>query len=344
MSNLYQKMSNSNRIDYIDVAKGLCMVLVVWQHTHTYYLDLETGEHWLESFRMPLFFLISGMFFKTYGSFTEFLKKKANTLIIPFLFFYLTLSVLLPNILYAIGYDGLRESSSLGWGSLFNCIFEKTYSNSPVWFLLALLWLNFLFYGICYVSLKIGESKYYLVASLSAFCGLIGFFLGVNKVFVWANIDNALTACPFFCFGYLLKKSGKVDNPPNTKILIWTIIIGLIITMLFSHGLSFKQNKWEIDDLLPLYGCGIIGSLSIIALSKIVESSRLLKFYGHNTLIILCMQMPVIQAVNLVTKRMGLNDMVEFLLTFVCVMLVFCIVIPVVNKYIPWFVGKRNLI
>ena len=45
----------TKRIDYIDVAKGLCMVLVVWQHTHTYYMDLETGEFWLESFRMPLF-------------------------------------------------------------------------------------------------------------------------------------------------------------------------------------------------------------------------------------------------------------------------------------------------
>ena len=27
---------NKDRIDYIDVAKGLCMILVIWQHTHTY--------------------------------------------------------------------------------------------------------------------------------------------------------------------------------------------------------------------------------------------------------------------------------------------------------------------
>ncbi len=37
------------RIAYIDVAKGLCMLLVVWQHAHTYYLDLQTGEFYMES-------------------------------------------------------------------------------------------------------------------------------------------------------------------------------------------------------------------------------------------------------------------------------------------------------
>ena len=321
------------------------MVLVVWQHTHTYYMDLETGEFWLESFRMPLFFLVSGMFFKMYGGFGEFIHKKFNSIIVPFLFFYLIFSVLVPNLLYFCGYDGLRQASNLGWISLFNCIFEKTYSNSPVWFLLALFWINLIFYGICLISKKTeGAIQMIVVVALSVVCGLCGFYLGVNKVFVWANIDNALTACPFYCVGYFLNKTELVKSPPKWIFLILVIVLGFLFTLYFSHGLSFKQNKWDENDLFSLYSCGVIGSLSVIALSKIVEKFRLLKYYGENTLLILCMQMPVIQAVNLAVKKIGMSQMAEFLLTFVVVMLAFCIIIPFMNKYLPWFVGKKGLI
>lgn len=334
------------RIDYIDVAKGLCMILVVWQHTHTYYLDLQTGEFYMESFRMPLFFLISGMFFKMYSGLGFFVKKKINSLLIPFLFFYLTLSVLLPNILYISGYEGLRESSSLGWKSLFNCIFQKVYSNSTVWFLLALLWLNFIFYGINFFAKRFSEGKQvFLIAFFSMACGLLGFYLGLNRIFVWANFDNALTATPFFFFGFWLKnKTNIVTNPPKKVPLVLFLSFCMFYIYLFSHGLSFKQNKWEMEDFIPLYTCGVVGSLGIISLSRILEKSRLLKYYGENSLIILCLQMPVIQVMNIIVKQLSLNEMWEFLLTFVFVMIAFLFVIPIMNKYLPWFTGKKNLI
>lgn len=335
------------RIDYIDVAKGLCMVLVVWQHTHTYYKELQTGEFYMESFRMPLFFLISGMFFKLYDGIDAFVKKKLNTIVIPFLFFYLIFSVLVPNVLYVVGYEGLRESSTLGWKALFNCVFEKTYSNSPVWFLLALLWLNFIFYGFSFISSKLsrGKNQIIVLLILSVVCGLVGFYVGFNNIFIWANFDNALTACPFFFVGYYLKnKTSVINNPPKIAWLITIIVVGIIYIYLFSHGLSFKQNKWDVENLVPLYTCGIIGSLAVIAFSKIIEKSRLLKYYGENTLILLCLQMPVIQVVNIFVKKLNISDMGQFLLTFLGVMLVFLAIIPIMNKFLPWFTGKKNLI
>lgn len=334
----------NNRIEYIDVAKGMCMLLVVWQHTHTYYPSLETGEFWMESFRMPLFFIISGMFFKLYNGFGEFMRKKTNQIIIPFLFFYLIFSVIIPNLLNSLGYEGLRQSEKLGWTtSLLNCIFEKVYSNSPVWFLLALLWLNLFFYVIVSFSNKYKYANI-ITITFSIILGLCGFFLGVNNIFVWANIDNALTASPFFCFGYLMFNSKIIFQNHNFKILSLCIVLGIVFTLLFSHGLSFKQNNWELKDLFPLYSCGIIGSIAILAISKVAEKSRVLKFYGENTLTLLCMQMPVIQFVNLFTKKMGTSPMLEFVLTFIGTILLFCIIIPFMNRFLPWFVGKKNLI
>ena len=336
----------SQRIDYIDVAKGLCMLLVVWQHTHTYYLEIETGEFYMESFRMPLFFLISGMFFKLYSGFGEFSRRKFNSLIVPFLFFYLVFSVLLPNLLYAVGYSGLREETKLGWHSIFNCIFEKVYSNSTVWFLLALIWLNYLFWGIQYLSqLFFPKRKMIAMLCMAILCGFFGFSLGVFKVPVWANIDNAFTACPFFCLGFLLmRRTNVIVSPPRTTYLIGIILFGALYVYLFSHGLSFKQNKWEVEYLIPLYTCGAFGSFAVIALSKILENSTSLQYFGKNTLILLCMQMPVIQVVNIAVRKLGLSDWPEFLLTFIMVIISFYIVIPIMNNYLPWFVGKKNLI
>ena len=59
----------SARIDWVDYAKGLCIILVVMMHS-TLGVEKATGEiswmhnvvEWARPFRMPDFFLISGLF------------------------------------------------------------------------------------------------------------------------------------------------------------------------------------------------------------------------------------------------------------------------------------------
>ena len=74
------------RIEYIDLAKGLCISLVVLYHIHCFETTTETA---LQFFRMPLYYFLSGIFFKEYGGLAIFSIKKVNKLIIPFLFFFL---------------------------------------------------------------------------------------------------------------------------------------------------------------------------------------------------------------------------------------------------------------
>ena len=143
-------MEQSKRIDFIDLAKGFCIILVVLTHVNTYFNIEYPLKDVLASFRMPLYFILSGIFFKTYGGFGGFLKRKVNNLLIPFFFFYLTLSFALPNFLYLCGYS-VRNIDSLGLKSLFNFVFLDQFSNSPIWFLLCLFWTNIM----CYIILTI---------------------------------------------------------------------------------------------------------------------------------------------------------------------------------------------
>lgn len=71
-------MELGRRVDYIDYLKGLSIIWVVWFHTvHPWFVDF--------SFRMPLFFLASGIFFKIVDIKT-YVQKKTNQLLVPFVF------------------------------------------------------------------------------------------------------------------------------------------------------------------------------------------------------------------------------------------------------------------
>ena len=50
-------INKSNRIDYIDIARGIVIVLMVLGHS---YSQSNVIVHWLYSFHMPFFFIVSG--------------------------------------------------------------------------------------------------------------------------------------------------------------------------------------------------------------------------------------------------------------------------------------------
>ncbi|MDY4684793.1 MAG: acyltransferase family protein, partial [Sodaliphilus sp.] len=84
------------RIEYIDLAKGICILLVVLFHLKEMYKVHSCLDVYLYSTLIPLYFFLSGYVFKTYGGWNEFILKKIKRLIIPFAFFYITTSVLIP--------------------------------------------------------------------------------------------------------------------------------------------------------------------------------------------------------------------------------------------------------
>ena len=76
-------MTDIKRIEFIDLAKGICILLVVLLH-----IGIDVNFWGTTSMRMPLYFVLSGLFFKDYGSLYNLLIKKTNRLIIPFLFVF----------------------------------------------------------------------------------------------------------------------------------------------------------------------------------------------------------------------------------------------------------------
>lgn len=56
--------NTASRIEYIDLAKGLCILLVVYFHAASF-VSVSSGlDKMMRSFRMPLYFFLSGFFFQ----------------------------------------------------------------------------------------------------------------------------------------------------------------------------------------------------------------------------------------------------------------------------------------
>lgn len=168
----------SKRIEYFDTAKGICILLVVMTHVFddTYGLDYPAKMQ-LETIRMPLYFILSGLFFKTYTGFVDFAVHKVNKILIPFLCFQ-TLFVVLEKLMANVG-DGIFS----GW-------------HAPLWFLLCLFEMNIIF---CALRLLIKNDI--LLMALCCALGVAFSYAG----YIFGYLASAFSCLPFFVFGYFLR-------------------------------------------------------------------------------------------------------------------------------------------
>ena len=71
-------MSKVNRIEWVDLLKGIAILWLIVYHMHVF--------EWMRS-PVPVFFFLSGLFFSEGMSFSSFVGKKARALLVPLAFF-----------------------------------------------------------------------------------------------------------------------------------------------------------------------------------------------------------------------------------------------------------------
>ena len=74
------------RIEWIDIAKGIGIILVIMGHT----IALRYSQ-WLYTFHLPLFFLLSGLVYNVskYPKYTTLLRQKSKQILWPWLKYFL---------------------------------------------------------------------------------------------------------------------------------------------------------------------------------------------------------------------------------------------------------------
>ena len=337
-------VQNTNRLEFIDLAKGLCIMLVVFQHvTSTFGVSDYLFKSGLASFRMPLYFFLSGLFFKSYSGFLEFFEKKFNKLFIPFVFFFLTTSCALP---YLLAYFGLRSYPKASvWLSFF---FQESFPNIPIWFLLGLFLVNLIFYVLYILACRCSPKNWvrYLIV-FSILVGFVGCLLGYKQINLPMFLDSAMTALPFFLCGFLTYRYTPLVFPNKSDKWNFIFAIGLLaIPLIFcNESVHYLENKISMS-VFSMYAYGLSGTAGILLLSKQINKIPLVSYFGRYSIIILLTHGWILWAGIKIYRSLSfsLNPMLAVVLIFILTMLSYLAVIPLCKKTIPWFCAQKDLV
>lgn len=337
-----------DRIQYIDLAKGMCIILVVAFHIFAYYKVKMPLGYFFRAFRMPLYFFLSGVFFKTYGNFGNFFKKKTNKLLIPFFFFYLTLSVFISIFLYRC--FGVVIEKAINFEilpALTEFVTRENFPNSPIWFLLCLFEVNILFYFCYYIANRFEKYNQSFLIGLTMIVGLMGLFFSILKINLPMFIDSSMTALPFFMMGYFINNS-TVILKPNKLDKYWAIIIlfCFAFVLLFAgHYVSYKQNHFSGIGYLTIYPCGLLGTMGIMYCAKKLNYLPLVSYWGRYSIMILVTHRIVYQAFSpLIILILGGINIVTVLVNLTITMLSYMLLIPCMKKYLPYVTAQKDII
>lgn len=194
-------MGAKKRIEWVDVAKGMAVPLIILGHT----AQSQAFITYIYSFHMPLFFLLSGYTskratdLKTYG---KHILKDFCYLILPCIFvqFGIEMIQLWMKVggLQLLAWPKVRGiffrlfwGCAWGWASGFPSV-------GMLWFFITMFWAKVIWEGIGLLFPKKDTA-------ICMFVALIGIWYGPTK-YLPQNFDIAMMVVLYFCVGNLVRK------------------------------------------------------------------------------------------------------------------------------------------
>lgn len=291
-------MTKKGRILYLDIAKGIGMLLVVIGHTE--YVSASIRQY-ISSFHMPLFFLISGVLIwykeEEYKEWEYLFEKKVSRLLVPYFLF---------SIFYLV-----IESSRLlikdleGWSTIFRGIYQSICLQgvSVLWFLPALFLSEMIFIWIrknsnhvqtvwCLVALFI--SIYFINIDVQMF------FLARSDKLILSMLYDIISMLlrGFFCVGFVGVGyyAGKMLLPkqfPTVLEFFMSAIFMVIVGIAVGQNLNTDLRGMNLGNLFWFFLCSIFGSLGIIFGCRVLSKlplrmiHRVFEYIGCNSLFIM---------------------------------------------------------
>lgn len=337
----------SKRIEFLDLAKGICIILVVVFHICAFYKVQTPAADFFKAFRMPLYFFLSGLFFKTYSGFWNFCKRKTNKLLIPFFFWYLLCSVCIS--LLVCHYFGVKldqAGSCTLLGSLTNFIVRENFANSAIWFLLCLFEVNILFYIVLLISERFFHSSIVSICIMTIMCGCLGITLGLMHINLPMYIDSSMSALPFFVFGYIINRYTSLIQPNRfDKFNIPIAIVFFVIVYFFAGHYSLKFNKYDsVIAALCVYPCGFLGTMGVFFVAKAINKIPVISWWGRYSIMILVTHKMLYEMFYPICTMIGLNGKWNLALNLLLTLSSYFILIPFMKKFMPHVTAQKDLI
>ena len=327
------------RIAYIDFMKGICILLIAMKHVSSgNFFDslLSNLDVALQSFRVPMYFFLSGLFFKTYEGFNSFARKKVNNLIITLLFFHFLcclFKVPLIAIVQSFRPDIVMKFKPI---DIIPSFFTRFWRSAiALWFLVALFGCNILFYIF---------QKYFnkIVTCIAVFfCSVLGFVLMKRNIMLPFVLDAALVGLPYFWLGSFVKQLHLLDS---TKYDRWGYLV-FIPCLIFVYFFSGKIDLLcqIVPNYFQLYFVPFVAILSLFWVCKNLSYVPLICYYGRYSVIILgTHQLLIAYNYFLLRGIYPIRGNLLYVIIFAVVLFIEYFLIKFMIKYFPRFTAQEE--
>lgn len=296
-----------NRIEWIDIAKGIGMILVI--AGHCFYLGYSYP---LYAFHMPLFFFLSGLLFKDKNEgFVDFFKSKTNSLMRPWLI------MLFISFLVCLAIPQWRSGITL------KAVLSDLYTSNTNVFQNSSLWYLVCFYFMLLIFFFVNKIK------RTAVTGLIFIIIAVGLLWIKVlldrtdlpfqrlpfKIDSALIALVFFYVAYSYKDKilPFMKGKSNLLIIIFIVVVAAVLCVFngWSNINSLDFGRFR----LLYYPVAFMGIVSVCLVSQVIIKlnwkplKSFLAFYGKNSLLIFGFQSLLIRLYLLTFNNLGGAEM-----------------------------------
>lgn len=288
----------SNNVRYMYIMKGIGICLVVVAHSKAPFTNF------INLFHMPLFFFISGYFYKdSYDkNLKDYILKKVKSLYSPFVIYSLMFLVF-HNLMFRfniysekISYGGYTQhiyNSKEFIKEFINIItFGSTEQlTGTFWFFTSLFTVSIVF---CILRGLLTYSKNQVIFSIIIFlCFLIGYYTDLPR-----NISTSLIALSMYYLGYLYK---KFEHRISVNYLVAIVsFIFLVFASSLGH-ISMVNNTYKSPIFLIL--CSTTGIYVSIYISQLIDrviKSSWIVYIGQNTIIIMVLHFLAFKIVTLI--------------------------------------------
>ena len=269
-----------NRLDHVDIAKGIGIILVVCSHTDA--LPLM----WLfMGMFVPVFYFCSGYTFSQKSALGPSMGKRFRKLMAPYIVFNVLLFCVFRHF-------SLREVLGAVYSrySLYPLAVEPnvkflTSGNYPMWFLTSMLVTYLLFYLIVYYERhRTYTIAAYVVATIAfAWCPVL---------LPWSIDTAALTALFMYC-GHMARRHQWLSVSRRWVLLIAVLYVAL---HLVAGTINLSVRMYGTSVFIYFF-LGVAGSFLLLWACRYLENTRagsVLLALGRHSLTIFCLQMAFI--------------------------------------------------
>ncbi len=324
-------MTNSKRVAFVDIAKGLGIMIVCLGHSGAEDFFMP----WIGGFIVPLFFFLSGYMYKDKGlPIKTDLLSKAKKLLKPYFFFSFLLLVIYKRFAWNDILGVFYSRYCLYTYYTPDNIFFMKATNSPMWFLTAML----ITYPLFYIIIRNEKYRVGIIVSYM----LITWGCTYLPILLPWSLDIAFLMAIIMYAGVLFKRHlNWFQQPFYIKIIVFVIFVLLCI-------LNGKPNpsvrEYGISFLIYTT-TGMLGTISMVWFCKYIENKRHSEFLaeiGRHTLVIFCLQIFIFHLMNRVLYgplNLPASGFWLYSVSFVKVVAasVVCMYISkLMNRYMPW--------